>query len=225
MKHLLITAATFAAFAGCATHNKTTTTQTSNSSQTNKSVERLERTATVDRYLINSQGEVDGLLLTDGMQVMIPSRYSKEVMAVAPPKQEIIIAGPIEYGKTIQAQRITNVSTNQSVTDIESMPPVESEDKAHLNATTHVQDPQDRVHRKARKQKKLSAQGTVQTQLYGPAGEVNGVILSDGSIVRFAPRMVNDSNVTVNVGENIQASGYGTKNSNGQSIEATTIKN
>lgn len=218
----IITALAFLALAGCASsHDKTTTT-----THTTKIVpERIERTSTVERYLTNSMGEADGLLLTDGVQVMVPPRFSKELIAVAPPKSEIIIYGPIENGKTIQAEKITNKTTGQSVSDIRPMPPVESQQVAEANATTHVQDAQDRVHKNQRKQKKLSARGTVRNQLYGPQGEVNGVILSDGSIVRFAPKMVDDSSVKIDIGENIQASGYGTKNANGQSIDATTIKN
>lgn len=221
MKLVIMTLA-LAAFAGCASHDKTTTT----TSQTTKVVpERIERAATVERYLTNSMGEADGLLLTDGLQVIVPPRFSKELIAVAPPKSEILILGPIENGKTIQAEKITNKTTGQSVSDIRPMPPIESEQVAAANATTHVQEPQDRVHKKDKKQKKLSARGTVRNQLYGHQGEVNGVILSDGSIVRFAPKMVDDSSVRIDIGENIQASGYGTKNSNGQSIEATSIKN
>lgn len=221
MKTVIMTLA-LAALAGCASHDKTTTTTTTSQ----KIVpERIERTVTVERYLTNSMGEADGLLLTNGLQVMVPPRFSKELIAVAPPKSEIIVYGPIDNGRTIQAEKITNKSTGQSVSDIRPMPPVESQQVAEANATTQVQEPLDRVHKKNRNQKKLSARGTVKNQLYGPQGEVNGVILSDGTIVRFAPKMVDDSSVKIDIGENIQASGFGTKNANGQSIEATSIKN
>jgi type IV pilus biogenesis protein CpaD/CtpE len=217
----IITALAFLALAGCASNDNTTTT-----TKTTKIVpERIERTATVERYLTNSMGEADGLLLTDGLQVMVPSRFSKELIAIAPPKSEILILGPIENGKTIQAEKITNKTTGQSISDIRPMQPVESQQVAEANATTQVQEAQDRVHKNQRKQKKLSARGTVRNQLYGHQGEVNGVILSDGSIVRFAPKMIDESDVKIDIGEKIQASGYGTKNVNGQSIEATSIKN
>jgi len=219
MKSMIIAVALLA-LAGCASHETTTTATT-----TQIVPERIEREATVERYLTNSMGEADGLLLTNGLQVMVPPRYSKELMAVAPPKAEILILGPIENGKAVQAEKITNKTTGQSVSDIKPMPPVESQQVASANATTHVQEPQDRVHKNQRKQKKLSARGTVKNQLYGHQGEVNGVILSDGSIVRFEPRMIDESDVKLDIGEKIQASGYGTKNANGQSIEATSIKN
>ncbi|MBC7458077.1 MAG: hypothetical protein H7235_07355 [Bdellovibrionaceae bacterium] len=220
MKLVIMTLA-LAAFAGCASHDKTTTT-----TQTTQIVpEHIERTATVERYLTNSMGEADGLLLTDGLQVMVPPTYSKELIAIAPPKSEILILGPIENGKTIQAEKITNKTTGQSVSDIRPILLVESPQAAKANATTHVQEPQDRVHKKDKRQKKISVRGTVKNQLYGHQGEINGVILSEGSIVRFEPKMIDDSSVKIDIGENIQASGYGTKNATGQSIEATSIKN
>jgi hypothetical protein len=119
----------------------------------------------------------------------------------------------------------TNKHTGQSISNITAMPPVESQEMAAMNATTQVQEPQDRVHRKNKRQMKISARGKVKNQLYGVEGEVTGVILSEGTIVRFPQRMIDETNVNVNVGENIQASGFGTKNSNGQSIEATNLKN
>lgn len=220
MKSIIMTVA-FLAFAGCASHDHTTTA----TPPVKVVPERIQHEVTVERYLTNSMGEADGLLLTNGLQVMVPPRFSKELIAVAPPKAELLILGPIENGKTIQAEKITNKSTGQAVNDIRPMPPVESPQVAKANATTHVQEPQDRVHKNLRKQKKLSARGTVKNQLYGHQGEVNGVILSDGSIVRFEPKMVDDADVRIDIGEKIQASGYGTKNANGQSIEATSIKN
>lgn len=217
MKKMTMTLA-FIALAGCASKSTTTTTNTA-------STDPLERKVTVERHLINAQGEADGLLLTDGMQVAVPPRYSKELLAIAGPKDVILVSGPVENDRVIAADKIMNVRTGQALSNIEALPPVQSEQMARLDSAPREMSREDRVPSHHKKQKKLSAQGTVQNQLYDRSGEVNGVILSDGSIVRFTPRMVEDAAVKVDIGQNVRASGYGFKNSEGKSIEATTLKN
>lgn len=71
--------------------------------------------------------------------------------------------------------------------------------------------------------KKISIHGTVQTKLYDPSGEINGLVLKDDSIVRFQPNLLNDSRTRVQVGDDLTAFGYGTENSRGKFIEATEM--
>lgn len=220
MKKIIMTLVAGLALASCASKSSTSTTTMIPEHQ----VDRLERKAVVERPLMNAYGEADGLLLTDGTQVMVPPRFSKELMAIAAPKEELIIIGPMENGKTILAEKITNQRTGQSISEIHAEPPVESTEMAQKNATTQSIDRRDRLH-KNRKYKQLTARGTIRNQLYGYDGEINGVLLSDGSIVRFSPRIIDQSDVKIDIGEHIRASGYGTKTSKGQSLEATTIKN
>ena len=141
---------------------------------------------------------------------------------MAAPQQEILIHGANENGKTIVADRIQNFRTGQSITDLQTMPPDRAYDMSPLASDPIEKGSKDRTI--SRKQKSLAAYGTIQSQLYNHEGEVNGLILSEGSIVRFPPHLINDS-VKINVGENIHASGYGIKNSKGQSIEAQQIRN
>ena len=56
--------------------------------------------------------------------------------------------------------------------------------------------------------------------LTGPRGEANGVILTDGSIVRFPPESLRQS---VQPGAPFAASGLGTRNANGTSLEAVNL--
>lgn len=56
--------------------------------------------------------------------------------------------------------------------------------------------------------------------LTGPRGEVNGVILSDGSIVRFPPESLR---LSVQTGAPFAASGLGTRNAFGTALEALAL--
>lgn len=217
MKKIVIILMAISAFAGCASHS----TDSTSSTRTYSSSNALEKKVTVQRYVMNPDGEVDGLILTDGSQLVVPPRYSKELIAIAAPKQVILVNGFMEDERFIP-QRITNVRTGQSVSDLQTLAPERSSELSPLAATPIEHGIRDRTY--PRKQKILSAQGIIQSQLYSPNGEVNGLILSEGSVVRFPPHMIDES-IKIKVGDNIQASGYGTKNSRGQSIEATQIRN
>ena len=58
---------------------------------------------------------------------------------------------------------------------------------------------------------------------YGKHGEINGVILSDGTGVRFPREVSYQFESMLKIGQSITASGYGTKNQYGKALEATEL--
>jgi hypothetical protein len=66
----------------------------------------------------------------------------------------------------------------------------------------------------------LEASGTVQTLLHGRRGEVKGVILDNGAIVRFPPHALV---APPQPGQPLSAVGLGTRNTHGLSLEATAL--
>ncbi|MNE73416.1 hypothetical protein D3C80_1694270 [compost metagenome] len=66
----------------------------------------------------------------------------------------------------------------------------------------------------------MEVEGSIETVLTGPRGETNGVILNDGSIVRFPP---NGMQIPIKAGMPFAASGLGTRNNYGQSLEAISV--
>jgi len=64
------------------------------------------------------------------------------------------------------------------------------------------------------------AQGRIEAVLTGPRGDANGVILSDGAIVRFAPHALQQP---LQPGQLFAASGLGTRNAHGTSLEAISM--
>ncbi|MDZ8140870.1 MAG: hypothetical protein RM049_37215 [Nostoc sp. DedQUE04] len=69
----------------------------------------------------------------------------------------------------------------------------------------------------------LSAQGTAQNWLVGHRGEINGVIISNGTIVKFPPHVGEQLTSMANIKNTIQAKGFGTRNRYSQILEATAL--
>jgi hypothetical protein len=69
-------------------------------------------------------------------------------------------------------------------------------------------------------------QGTVRSSSYGPAGEVNGVILDQGAEIHVPPDQANQLNSLAPIGTRIQASGWIHTGPLGDThVDATTITN
>jgi uncharacterized Zn-binding protein involved in type VI secretion len=69
----------------------------------------------------------------------------------------------------------------------------------------------------------LSANGTIRVLTHGKRGEINGVVLSDGTVVHFAPPVEMQFAGLLREGNQFAATGYGTSNEYGRSFEATAI--
>lgn len=157
---------------------------------------------------MNPHGEVDGLLLSDGTQVHFPPHMTKDLVGTVKPEDSVSVQGYRNFdGPVVKAYTITNTQTGLSITEREpglldrQMPP-------------SVRD-LSLIER--------HAEGIVRVLLYGPRGEVNGVVLENRSLVRVPPHAAYQVASLLQVGQPISAVGYGTENEYGRVIEATTI--
>jgi hypothetical protein len=157
----------------------------------------------VTRYLMNPRGDVDGLLLDDGTQVKFPPHMSAELTATVKPGQTVTVQGFRENRISVKAFVIS--TGNASVVEHEPTSPPIPPMIANAQLT------------------QISASGQVQRLLYGPRGDVNGVLLSDGSIVRFPPEAAYQLSALLQVGQTVSATGYGTQNQYGRALEATAL--
>ncbi|HJT22289.1 MAG TPA: hypothetical protein VJ746_17590 [Nitrospira sp.] len=164
---------------------------------------------TVVQYLMNHHGEVDGLLLSDGTQVHLPPHMGKDLAALAKPGDSVSVQGyRSSTGPVVVDPVITNTKTGQSITEREPSPldrPILPPQIRDLSLTER------------------HAEGTVRNLLYGPRGDVNGVVLEDHTIVRVPPPAAHEVAKLLQVGRPITAVGYGTENEYGHVMEATAI--
>jgi hypothetical protein len=164
-------------------------------------------TGVVKRFVINPYGEVDGLLLEDGTLAKYPPHMAAELTAAVKPGDTISVRGFHEYAGTVKALVITNEATKSTVIEHPPAPGIGMMPK-HLHFATLA---------------RLAASGTVERALYGEKGEVNGVMLADGTVVRFPPHAVFQFGAQLQPGQTITVEGLGTQNHYGRAIEAIAI--
>ncbi len=175
----------------------------------------IEQKGTVSQILMNPEGDADGLLLENGLQVKFPPHLSMDLRAAVAPADLVTIKGVEERGKVVRAQTITNDKSGKAVVDT---PP------AHARGEKPPPPPRGGPKERLQGLTELAVKGKIKNQLFGPRGDVNAVILTGGEIVRVGPRVTDGTKVKLEVGQTIEAKGFGTKNEFGQSIEATELK-
>jgi hypothetical protein len=160
---------------------------------------------TVSRLLPSADGQVEGLMLSDGTQVRFPPHMSQELAATVHPGSSVNVEGYREAGGAVRARVITDQSSGRSVAERAPAPPMVS---PNLHSTGLGP---------------LSAEGRIRQLMRDPAGDVNGVVLEDGSVVRFPPNVRRQFPGVLQPGISISASGYGTQTRFGRALDATTL--
>jgi hypothetical protein len=159
---------------------------------------------TVDLYLMNPDGQIDGILLSNNTIVRFPTHLSQPLIETVSPRDSVKIDGFTESLNTIHAATITNLRTEHSVTDTPLGP-------GRLPPTPNLN------------RQPLSVSGTIRLVTHAPRGEPDGVVLTDGTIVHFPPLAGQDYSNLLQPGRPLAATGLGTVNSYGKSLEATTL--
>jgi hypothetical protein len=119
---------------------------------------------TVERFLLNPHGELDGLLLADGREVLFPPHLSSAVLAGVACGQAVTISGlALREAPVVVAAALRGDSAVSEIVD---------------------RGPGDGRHDRQERQT-LSARGRIERLLHGPRGEVRGALLEDGTIVRL----------------------------------------
>ena len=153
---------------------------------------------TVAQYLPTPRGEVDGLLLTDGTEVHVPPHLSTQLVFAVKPGDEVTIHGlHARAVKLLAAAEVTNDATHVTI----------AWGGPHGMRGGH----------------KLHAEGTVKAPLYGPRGEINGVLLADGTVVRLPPPEAHKLAAMLDVGKTVVARGVGYAGPLGRSLDARQI--
>jgi hypothetical protein len=163
----------------------------------------------VVRYLVNPFGEVDGLLLDNGTLAKLPPHMSSELTALAKPGDSVKLQGTAEAESSFKTYSVTNIASNQTLLE-------------HEPAWNEKPMPK---HLRAAGLKEISASGKIQQVVAGKRGEPKIVILENGTNVRLPKEAAYGAYSQVKPGALFAASGYGTENEYGRSLEATAIGN
>jgi hypothetical protein len=149
----------------------------------------------VAQYLPTPRGDVDGLLLDDGTEVHMPPHMSSQLVFAVHPGDAVTIHGLKARAATmVAAASITNDATNITVTDAGP-----------------------------REGAAMQAQGKVKAVLHGMRGELNGVVLDDGTVVRLPPPEAQRLADQLAVGKTLVVHGEGVASPFGKSLGAREI--
>lgn len=162
---------------------------------------------TVARFLTNPDGDVDGLLTSDGLLVRVPPHMGPQLTSMVRPGDNVQVSGRRDAGGALAAQRITDTRSGQQ---LEDQPPLPG---------SQPLPPELRGVALSR----LSVQGRVAHVTTAPRGEPDGVILADGTVIRLTPPIAQQFPTLVQTGAKVSAQGYGTRTQYGTALQATAF--
>jgi hypothetical protein len=160
----------------------------------------------VAQYLMNPDGLVDGLLLSNNTIIRFPSHLGQVLTQTVIPQDIVRVEGFFESSGTFHASSIIDLQSQRTVGNYPPPP-------------RHPPPPQPG----SLPRRPLSANGTIRVLTEGKPSEINGVVLADGTVVHFAPTVGMQYASLLREGNQFAATGYGTSNEYGRSFEATAI--
>ncbi|QSI33732.1 hypothetical protein GNX71_30865 [Variovorax sp. RKNM96] len=160
----------------------------------------------VQQWLINPNGEADGLLLSDGAQIAFPPHLSAAAMQLLKPGDTVQVSGwRAPHVPVVRAQTLS--ANGRSLTDQPpapgAMPPPPPREPRALSA--------------------LTASGRIERLLYTDRGGIRGVLLEDRTSVRFPPHVGAAYGAQLQPGATLYAEGWGTRGAQGTALEATRM--
>jgi len=170
-----------------------------------------ETRGTVQRFTLTPRGELDGFLLTDGTEVHLPPHLSDQLATAVRPGDPVSVRGyRSPAAPLVVATAVTDNSTNQTVVDQGPPPP-------------GVRPPPLPPGVPSPGAQQISLNGRVQTSLYGPAGDLNGAVLYDGTIVRVPPHEAYRFASLLAPGQMVSVQGWSLDTSYGRVVDAWTV--
>lgn len=158
----------------------------------------------VMQYSVTPRGDVDGVILDDGVQVHLPPPLGRQLVAAVKPGDSVTIHGlRARVLPLIRAGSITDDVTQKTV-----------EDRG---------PPPRPPHPLAGRPHWMKVQGKVREPLYGPRGEINGALLENGTQVHLPPGRARAMSVDLQPGRTLVAEGWGVAGRFGKSIGARRI--
>jgi hypothetical protein len=170
-----------------------------------------ETRGVVQRFTLTPRGELDGFLFADGTEVHLPPHLTDQLAAAVRPGDEVSVRGyRSAVAPLVVAMMVTDTSTNQTVVD-QGLPP------------PGLRPPPLPPGFPSPGAQQISFDGQVQTSLYGPAGDLNGAVLNDGTIVRVPPQGAYQSAGLLAPGQTITVQGWALSTSYGRVVDALAV--
>jgi len=149
----------------------------------------------VAQYLLTPRADVVGVILTDGTEVYVAPRLSAQLVFAVKPGDAVTIHGlKAKAIPMVMGASVTNDATGATVTG-----------GLHAPMT------------------QFEATGKVKAQLHSPRGDVDGVLLEDGTIVRLPPPEAQKFATELAPGQPLFVHGFGYEGALGKIVAARTL--
>jgi hypothetical protein len=137
---------------------------------------------TVLQYDLSSHGDVDGVILDSGMEVHTSPRRSSQIIAAVRPGDRVTIHG-------LKARVLNLVRARSLTNDASSVTVVDDGEESHEDGRGRSGHGRSSGHRRGSRTETLSdVQGNVKMQLHDGDGDLDGVLLTDGTIIHLSPQ-------------------------------------
>ena len=154
----------------------------------------------VTQYTLSPRGEVDGLILADGTEVQLPPSLSSALVFSIKPGDEVSIRGlKARAVPMVSAVTLTNVASGAVV-------------GGGAGGGHHPWDGP-----------RMDVTGKVKMALHSPHGDVNGVLLEDGTSVRLPPHAAKKLADLLKPGNTVVVRGFGSTSPLGKAVGAQEI--
>jgi hypothetical protein len=170
-----------------------------------------EIAGTLERFVLNPRGEVDGFVMTGQTQSAIlvhtPPHMGPEITSHIKPGDEVAVRGVRPRGvELIAAVAISNPNGRKIV-----------------DRGPHDHDEESAHHRKKPDHKKSAVHGKVRLSLFGPIGELRGALLTDGTVIHVGPKEADKVTNLLAPGADLAVAGDALETEHGRVVHAREI--
>ena len=164
----------------------------------------------VKAFKMTPVGDLEGMILTDGTEVHVPPHLSSQLAAVVRSGEAVRVLGRrSSVPNFIVATSLTG-PRGQSVVDQGPPPPGKM-------------PPPPAPGQPAPGAQQATVKGRIQQVLHGPAGDVNGALLDDGTTIKVPPPLGWQASSGLQPGQVVTVQGWALSNAYGRVVDAQTI--
>jgi hypothetical protein len=167
-------------------------------------------TSGVERFLVNPDGNAEGMILSNGVEVYFPPHLSAAVLTAIQVGDRITVYGVLPMAEPMIAAAIIEAANGTRIEDLRL--PTR---KLPRPATEHRIKPRERS--------RLEVEALVRRKLHGPNGETRGVLLDDGTTVVLPGHGCEDLAALLSPASWLTVSGEGLVTEMGKVITADQI--
>jgi hypothetical protein len=172
--------------------------------------QQVDLQGTVRVFTMTPVGDLEGLVLTDGNEIHVPPHLSAQLAAAVHPGETVRVLGwRTNVPNFVVATGLTG-QRGQSVVDQGPPPP-------------GMRPPPPPPGQPALGAQQSTIRGRIQQALHGPAGDVNGALLEDGTILKLGPPVAWQASTTLEPGQSVTAQGWIISNAFGRVMDVQSV--